>query len=304
MTEPRSIIIAANPRSGSSSGLSTAHALRSQLEMAGFESELFTDVSQMTHRAQELAAAGKLRTVIAAGGDGTASLVLSVIPNQVPVTLFPLGSENLLAKYLEMPRDFHAVVQLIERGKTKPMDLFRANNQLMLLMASVGFDAEVVREVHLRRTSHVSRWRYRWAILRAIGRYRWPGFRVFIQDDHGAWIDQGIAHWLFAFNVPKYAAGISIIEEAECDDGLIDIGVFRGGGLIQGLRHYGLVARGVHRTSSSWNQWRTTGVRICAIDGSASDGTKQASYQLDGDWGGPIPLEIVHSGRKGLFNIP
>jgi diacylglycerol kinase family enzyme len=304
MNPSRSIVIAANPKSGSSSGLDTAHALRAHLEMVGFAPELFTDVTHMARRAKELSEMGDLRTVVSAGGDGTASLVLSLIPAHIPVTLFPLGSENLLAKYLEIPRDYNAVTRMIELGRTKTIDLFRSNDQLMLLMASVGFDAEVVRGVHVQRTSHVSRWRYRWAILSALFQYRWPALQISTRDHHGEWVDQGVGHWMFAFNVPKYAAGISIIENAVCDDGLIDVGLFKGGGLLQGLRHYWLVARGAHRSSPSWNQWRTTGVRVTPVGEGESDGKDLASYQLDGDWGGPIPLEIIHAGRSAILCVP
>jgi diacylglycerol kinase family enzyme len=187
MTDPRTIVISANPKSGARSGLSSANALRATLESAGFLPELFTDIDAMAQRTRQLHEQGSLRSVVAAGGDGTASLVLSVIPHDVPLTLYPLGSENLLAKYFGIDLDLDSAVAMIERLDTKPIDLFEANGKPMLLMASVGFDAEVVRQVHRRRTSHVTRWSYRWSILSALWSYRWPRFRISTRDPEGKW---------------------------------------------------------------------------------------------------------------------
>jgi len=307
MTDPRTIVISANPKSGARSGLSSAHALRAALESAGFPTEFFTDIDAMAQRSRQLRDQGLLRTVVAAGGDGTASLVLSVIPHDVPLSLYPLGSENLLAKYLGVNLDLDFAVAMIERLQTKPIDLFEANGKPMLLMASVGFDAEVVRQVHRRRTSHVTRWSYRWSILSALWGYRWPRFRISTRDLEGNWRDRGIVNWLFAFNVPKYAAGISILDDARCDDGLLDVGAFRGGRLGRGLWHYGLVACGRHRSASSWTEWKTTGLRVESVDPtpmSEGDCATRGSYQLDGDWGGTLPLEINSLGRSARVVVP
>jgi diacylglycerol kinase (ATP) len=305
MTDPRSIVISANPKSGARSGLESAHALRARLESAGFSAELFTDIEAMAHRSRQLHEQGSLRAVVAAGGDGTASLVLGVIPHDVPLMLYPLGSENLLAKYFGIDLDLDSAVAVIERLDTMPVDLFEANGKLLLIMASVGFDAEVVRLVHRQRTSHVTRWSYRWSILSALWGYGWPRFRIATRDPAGGWQDRGIVNWLFAFNVPKYAAGISILDAARCDDGLLDVGAFRGGRLGRGLWHYGLVARGAHRSASSWTEWRTTGLRVeSAYPKAQADCRLQGSYQLDGDWGGALPLEINSLGRTASILVP
>ena len=101
---------------------------------------------------------GELRTVISAGGDGTATAILNRIPSRVPLTIFPLGSENLLAQELKLPREPSGVLPMVQQMATRQLDLFRANGSLFLLMASVGFDAQVVRIVHESRRSHITRW--------------------------------------------------------------------------------------------------------------------------------------------------
>lgn len=304
MNQPRAIIISANPKSGARSGLALADALRGKLEVAGYTPELFTDIQAMAQRARRLSDAGMLRTVVAAGGDGTASLVLSMIPAEIPLTLLPLGSENLLAKYLGIEADPDSVVTLIERMVSTPIDLFEANGKRMLLMGSAGFDAEVVRLVHSRRTSHVSRWTYWRSILSAIRGYSWPQFQLATHQGDGLWQNQGVVNWLFAFNVPRYAAGLSIMNDARCDDGWLDVGAFRGGRLGRGLWHYALVALGRHRRAPSWSEWKVKGLRLARVDAPTRPADASGSYQLDGDWGGPLPLEIAYTDRTARLLVP
>ena len=304
MSEPRSIVISANPKSGARSGLWAAEALRVKLDAAGYSTELFTNVDAMAQRSRHLRDLGMLRTVVAAGGDGTASLVLSLIPDDVPLTLFPLGSENLLAKFFGIDLNVDHAVAMIEQSVLAPVDLFEANGKLMLLMSSVGFDAEVVRRVHSRRTSHVSRLTYWRSILSALGGYHWPQFRIATHSGDGIWQDQGIVNWLFAFNVPKYAAGISIMNDARCDDGWLDVGAFRGGRLGRGLWHYALVAMGRHRRTASWSEWKVKGLRLQLSEAPKQPSSNEVGYQLDGDWGGVLPLEILYTGRSANLLVP
>ncbi len=301
MHEPRTVVLSANPQSGSSSGVERAQGLRDALAQAGFMAELFTDIKPMAERVRALHAAGDLRCVVSGGGDGTASLVLSLIPQGVPVCLFPLGSENLLAQYFEIDTNVERTVQRIALGKTQAMDLFRANDRLSLLVTSVGFDAEVVRSVHLNRTSHVTRWSYRWAILKAMASYRWPTLRVELRDTMGEWGPAIQCNWLFAFNVPKYAAGLCIVDTGEIDDGLLEIGLFHGGGLCRGLWHYGLVQRRVHHRHTAWTRLQATGLRVAMAEPGSSNAA--VPYQTDGDWGGDLPLEMTDAGYDALMMV-
>ena len=60
-----------------------------------------------------LAERGELRGVVAAGGDGTVAEIVNRVPDGVPVTVLPLGTENLLAKYLGIGREVESVGETI-----------------------------------------------------------------------------------------------------------------------------------------------------------------------------------------------
>ena len=110
------------------------------------------------------------------------------------------------------------------------MDVMMVNDKLSLLMASIGFDAEVVRSVHHSRKSHVTKLNYWSAIIGTLFRYRWPVLKISIFDANGRILEEVTGVWVFVFNVPRYAAGLSIMNDAIEHDGYLDVGVFAQGG--------------------------------------------------------------------------
>lgn len=293
----QTVLISANPMSGSFSRQGLVAELKGAIESFGFECEVHTDLEQMTNRSQELARSGELRTVVAAGGDGTASKVASLIPQDVPLTLFPTGSENLLAKYYSLSASPDFCARSIQKLRTNPIDVMMVNGKLSLLMASIGFDAEVVRRVHLTRKSHVTKLAYWFAIIGTLVSYRWPVLNVSIYDENNRLIENVSSGWVFVFNVPRYAAGLSIMSDAVEHDGSLDIGVFDQGRVIRNMWYYWNVIRGKHQQLKQWRQFRSSSIKVEHADAV----TKQesiASCQADGDWVCELPVAIQISSRK------
>ena len=291
------VIISANPKSGSFSRHGLVVELKGAIESLGFGCEVHTDLEQMTNRSHELARFGELRTVVAAGGDGTASKVASLIPQDVPLTLFPIGSENLLAKYYSLSANPDFCARSIQKLRSNPIDVMMVNGKLSLLMASIGFDAEVVRRVHLSRKSHVTKLTYWLAIIETLVRYRWPVLNVSIYDENDRLKEKVSSGWVFVFNVPRYAAGLTIMDDAIEHDGSLDIGVFDHGGAIRNMWYYWNVIRGKHRRLKQWRRFRSSSIKIEQAD-TANKQRSMASCQADGDWVCELPVDIQISSRK------
>ena len=68
-----------------------------------------TELAQLAEWATTGWQEGRVRVVVAVGGDGTASIVRSHVPLEVPLLPLPLGTENLLARYLAQKPDPAAV---------------------------------------------------------------------------------------------------------------------------------------------------------------------------------------------------
>jgi len=278
----RTVVVSMNPNSGSSDRRNLVDALVSNLEAQDFTVLLLTDVDEVKARVTELEDSGDmgLRVVVAAGGDGTVSLLANILPPQTPIAIFPLGTENLLAKHLGMTADPELVANMIGEGRTERLDSGRANGQLFLVMASCGFDADVVHRLHSERKGHIKHWSYAKPIVNAISQYRYPKIRIFVDGAEKPLTGK----WAFIFNVPRYAMNLPIVWDAEADDGQLDLCTFRGGNLIRGLFYLGAVLLRQHRGWRYSHHRRFKSVRI--------EADERVPFQLDGDPGGVLPLEV------------
>ena len=172
----------------------------------------------------------------------------------------------------------------------------RANDKFFLVMCSCGFDADVVKRLHLARKGHINHWSYAWPIIDAISRYRYPTLRIRVDDEEKLIKSK----WAFVFNVPRYAMNLPIVPDANCRDGVLDLCTFRGGNLFRGLFYLAGIVLQQHR---SWKDTNFAKFRTLTIE---SD--EPVPFQLDGDPGGELPLKIevvprylrVIVGRKWL----
>jgi diacylglycerol kinase (ATP) len=122
--------------------------------------------------------------------------------------------------------------------------------------------------------------------------YQFPEIRVYCEDDGETGV-QLSARWLFVFNLPCYGGGFRIAPHADGSDGLLDMCSLRRGHFWPGLAYAAAMLLRQHQRLADWTTRRVRRLRI------TSDG--QVPYQLDGDPGGLLPLDIqVLPGRLTL----
>jgi diacylglycerol kinase family enzyme len=214
----------------------------------------------------------------------------------VPITLLARGTENLLAKYFQMGLTPESVAEIIASGQTRTVDAGVANGRLFVLMASCGFDADVVSRLHAQRRGHIRHWSYLRPILEAIGKYDYPPLTIHqtLADGTQQTLE---SRWLFAFNLPCYAFALGLAPEADGGDGLLDACAFRQGSFWHGLRYLTAVTRRRHRELADCSISRVQRLRVESI--------RPVPFQVDGDPGGILPLEIeVLPGRMTLVIPP
>jgi YegS/Rv2252/BmrU family lipid kinase len=83
--------------------------------------------------------------VIAAGGDGTVSGVASaLVDTDVALGIIPSGTANAFAAALDIPESVADACDIIKAGHRQRLDTARCNGQMMLLVACVGFEANLL----------------------------------------------------------------------------------------------------------------------------------------------------------------
>ncbi len=285
--DARDVLIAVNPHAGQGNRQALAEELQQQLTRCGLRVSLVSEIDQLAAEAATRLAAGSLRAVVAAGGDGTIGLVADRTPPGTPLAILPLGTENLLAKYLEAPADPQHLCHTIAGGRCVRLDAGQAGGRLFTLMAGCGFDADVVRRLHEGRTGNIHHLSYAKPILDSIRTYEYPELRVRyapVAAGGEALPKEIVARWVFVVNLPRYAGGLSFAPQASGTDGLLDVCTFKEGSLWSGLLYLGGVMLGQHEAMEDFEHVQTRRVTI--------ESTAPVPYQLDGDPGGELPVEI------------
>jgi diacylglycerol kinase (ATP) len=277
------VAILVNPKAGPKAARPWADGLAERLREQGFQTELFTDLAAATDQANQWHAEGRLRALVGAGGDGTAAELVNRTVEGVPITLLPTGNSNLLARYFHLSKDPETLCRTIVEGVTARIDAGRANGRIFLLMASCGFDAEVVHRVHGRRTGHINITSYFKPVAEVVCSYQYPEIRVHWENDSEGSPSLS-ARWLFVFNLPCYGGGFKIAPHSDGSDGLLDVCSLRRGRFWPGLGYVAALLLRQHHRLADWTTRRARRLRI------TSDA--QVPYQLDGDPGGFLPLEI------------
>jgi hypothetical protein len=63
-----------------------------------------------------------------------------------------------------------------------------------------------------------------------------------------------------------------------------------------------MVVRGVHEQSGAWKRFQTSGLRISLVkENTAANVQPEVAYEIDGDAGGVLPLEVIYSGSKAMI---
>ena len=179
------------------------------------------------------------------GGDGTVLLVLdAVLDAGVPIFHVPEGTENLFARGFGMSANPERVAAAVSRFKQVKMDVGKANGQRFLLMASLGFDAEVVHDLAARRRGPISHLSYVGPMLRQFFKWKPPRLSVVIdgQDllaesiadcggqENGQTNEQGSPlsvtgrrGFVIVANSRCYALGLNPAPSASMIDGQLDV---------------------------------------------------------------------------------
>jgi len=236
---------------------------------------------------------------VGVGGDGTAAELVNRTSPGLPLTLLPGGTENLLARYFRLGSSPETVARTVLSGGRLSVDAGSASGRIFLIMASCGVDAEIVRRLHASRRGHIRHGSYAKPIVATLRTYSFAEMTLCALDECGQEVSTTLpvrARWLFAFNIPRYGGGFCAAPGADPSDGLLDVCTLAHGGLWHVLKYAAAVGTGLHPWLGDCAMERVRRLRITA--------DAEVPYQLDGDPGGYLPVELQILPRRLTLLVP
>lgn len=221
--------------------------------------------------------------VVAAGGDGTINEVANgLLANtaggrSLPLALLPLGTANVLARELGMPRGTEAIAASIRDGRPRAVAVGCANGRHFLLMAGAGFDAHVVAGISLPLKRRVGKLAYIAEIVRQFFIYRFPVYRLCIDGQ------EHCACSVIVANARHYGGRFIVAPEAQLERGSLEVCLFTRAGRLHAVKYAAALALGLlsHLPDVKYRQARHIQVYGPLEDPVQGDGDMLASLPCD-----------------------
>lgn len=171
--------------------------------------------------------------LLASGGDGTITACVGAVAGSgIPLGVLPCGTGNLLARNLGLPLSLDDALTVALTGADRPLDVGTANGRPFVVMAGIGFDAEM-----LAGTSEELKERIGWAAyaVSVLRHLRQRPARVALRADGGPprrrW-----ANGVIVGNVGSLQGNVALLPDAMPDDGVLDVAVLTARGWTGWLR--------------------------------------------------------------------
>jgi diacylglycerol kinase family enzyme len=174
--------------------------------------------------------------VVAFGGDGTLNEVANGLAGtDVPVSVLPGGSTNVVSRTLGIPNDVvdatEHLLAILDEWAPRRIDLGRVDERHFVFACGVGIDATVVKRVdaHPRFKSRAGPYYYSWAAISAFYRqYMINPVRLRVEID-GAQQSEGVTALAQNSDPFTYFASrpVRVCEGVAIDDGTLSLGVLR-----------------------------------------------------------------------------
>ncbi len=287
-----SATIVANPRARGMRRFDREEALR-RLEAKGFEARLeLPDSPAGTAAAAREAAERGDALVFVLGGDGTVRLAAGELAgSESALAVLPGGTANVWAKEAGISRNLLKALDAHLDGQRVAMDLGRANGEPFLLMAGIGWDAEIAATVTPALKRRLGVLAYVLHGIPMLHRLRTANLAWEAEDASAV---EGVG-LVVVSNTRLYGGILTFSPEASALDGQLDACIFMPGNAADALRQALKVVARRHPGDAGVRELRTPRFEIT---------TPGIPVQLDGDVVGETPVALTVEQGAITMSVP
>jgi diacylglycerol kinase (ATP) len=228
--------------------------------------------------------AGEFDAVVAAGGDGTINEVVNGLASaDLPLAILPLGTANVLANEIGLPRDPERLAVVAATGPARLVRtgevIWNGGARRFVMMAGIGFDSSVVAGLDPALKRRFGKLAYAAEIIAQLARYRDCRYSFACAGEEIPAAAAVVANGRY------YAGRFVLAPRARLDAPALELVLFLRGGRLAMLRYLlALALARVHRLSD---------VRILRAVSLSVAGPVGAPVHADGDIVATLPVTIA-----------
>ena len=191
--------------------------------------QLTKEAGDATRLAKHVVKTQSADTVVAVGGDGTINEVINgLVGSNIKLGVIPYGTANVFGLSFGLPTEVATATERIINGKIKAIDVGSVNNHYFVCMAGVGFDAYIIKKAEQSLKKTIGALSYVFTAVWEYLRYRFHPI-LFKVDNHQKTYK---GYFLVISNTKYYGGKYVISNDAEVDDGKLDICLIKHHGLL------------------------------------------------------------------------
>jgi len=291
----RKICIVFNPISGKGKSSVQAELLKRELASAGCTVNLQPSAKSYAEGVLE-SLLNDIELLVIVGGDGTLLPFLSLASDlKVPVYMYPTGNQSLFARHFGMKRDLSRLILAIKKPKIEPHQYATLNDHNFFCMASVGLDAEIVKEVSKDRVAPVGNLGYVLPTLRSLLKSKPPTLSI---EHDGQLLLEKVKGYLIIANTPQYALDLNLLRAASSQQAKIEAMFLAVSSSAELILMFAKALVGIDLSKSSkCFRFSEQSYKVW----SEQDNT---AVQADGDFLGELPIEIKRADNPLLVLLP
>jgi YegS/Rv2252/BmrU family lipid kinase len=222
--------------------------------------------------------------VVAAGGDGTVSLVAGALAGaEVPLGVLPIGTANVFAQVLGLPLDLAGAADVVAGAfATRAVDGMRVGKQLGVLHVSVGITSLMQRDTSRELKRRFGRFAYFYVASRWLLGFQPQRFNVVIDGQRRRF---NASQVLIANGGEMGQPGFTWGPDISPDDGVLDLCVINASTFRDYLAVAWSTMTGRHRENHRLRYFKAK-QRITV------NTKRPLPVQLDGELAGNTPLQV------------
>jgi diacylglycerol kinase (ATP) len=279
------VLIVYNPAAGQSPNLAaTLDRVANLWRGLGWQVDIAatTAPGDATRKAEQAAKDG-YNAVVAAGGDGTVNEVMNgLIGTDTALGTLPLGTVNIWAREMGLSMDMLKAAASLAKSDLTKIDVGMAGNRYFLLMAGIGFDAAVTATVNANEKKRLGAIAYIKQAIQIAWEFR--GVRLKLKID-GKRV-RGRILMVIIGNSQLYGGVIKFTAHATVNDGLLDVCVIKGQGMLSAPRRLISIFARHYNRDPKVQYYQARSIEIRAQRG------KVLPVQVDGDYLGKTPMNF------------
>ncbi|MDW7677738.1 MAG: diacylglycerol kinase family lipid kinase [Bacillota bacterium] len=283
----KKIAVIANPNAGRKMAKQRVEELAEILSQEGAELRIhYTQKNEKTSfTVKELSADADILIVM--GGDGTVNEVvnglmeLSAAP---PLAIFPMGTVNDYATYLEIPKNIHDFSEMLLISHKMAVDVGIAGQRHFLNVAAGGLLPELAHRVSSEAKTVLGKFAYYMEGIREFPKQFFHPIPIQLEVE-GKIFDKKILFFLAA-NSPYVGGFRNLVPKARVDDGLLELLVVESGE----LQDMANVLLNFLRRQLDPDQDTVKGISYYRVREFHMNSAEVVDVDVDGELGGHLPL--------------